>query len=121
MFPNHLLPIPDHDQYFRDPRIAKALDDIAQDRLTANLYHRLRYLVGQFSHTGAASRSEDDRLRHGFAHACLDPISATNSAILSIASLSLSRPVAKQQRTKPSPETPKALPGTTAILLDLSS
>src|SRR5262249_1779178 len=47
--------------------------------------------------------------------------SSTNRSIRAIASFSLSSPVAKQQRTKPSPEAPNALPGTTATFCDFNS
>src|SRR4029077_12660066 len=42
----------------------------------------------------------------------------TNASIRSVASRNFSKLVAKQQRTNPSPEPPKASPGTTATFCD---
>src|SRR5215469_17965726 len=103
-----------------------------QNGFTADDDHRFWQVAGKLAHSRASPRSKDHRLLNSIRHKrkSLDPrryrcsisdLGVTNSSIRSIASLSLSNPVAKQQRTNPSPGAPNAVPGTTATFCDFSS
>src|ERR1700757_3874944 len=82
-----------------------------QDGFPADLDHRFGNLVREFPHPRPTSCGKDNGLR--------DHASSflTYVSIRFIASWSFTRLVAKQQRAKPSPDSPKALPGTTATFI----
>src|SRR5450631_1630982 len=140
MIHHHFFSVSDDDQDPLHSRLTQAFDDVRKDGFAAHFNHRFGHRESQFPHPGPSSCRENYRLGYRTIHGlvCFSSRLAerltllprekacftyrlTNSSIRSMASFSLSIPVAKQQRTYPSPELPNALPGTTATFFDFNS
>ena len=64
--------IPEEDQDPFESLSAKLLDLVLQKWAPQNWHHRLRPIIGDRAHSGAASASKDDRLRWSVIKATLD-------------------------------------------------
>src|SRR5262249_53871411 len=62
---NSFAPVAGHDQEFLDTRSGQRIEDVFQQRASADREHWLRNLGGHLAHSRAAARGQDNRLMHG--------------------------------------------------------